>query len=216
MTFVIFFLNQTTIDSEEQIEFWIGMSREAKARFLGGLSMSANEKRIWYFYNGEAQVGPMSESELRNLVADKTVAPNHHVFREGFENWKLLADVPELSNPLENIPLEAPKRTAPRAPIHELVVAHNDRHIASGTIRNISLTGLFFETHDSAFKLNEEIKLTLKEGRGLGKPVNLRGVVVRSSQDEKFPRGYGLELRDVDDAIQARIVDYIKRHHSMT
>jgi hypothetical protein len=192
------------------------MTQKANSLVLGGFFMSASEKRIWYFYNGEAQVGPISEEELRSLISDKTVAPNHHVFRDGFENWKLLADVPELINPLGNIELNSPKRTAPRAPIHELVVAHNDRHIASGTIRNISLTGLFFETTDSAFKLNEEIKLTLKEGRGLGKPVNLRGIVVRSSQDEKFPRGYGLELRDVDENTQARIVDYIKRHQAMT
>jgi hypothetical protein len=203
-------------DSDDQDEFWGARSRKKNSLVFGGLVMSGSGQRIWYFYNGVAQVGPITEEELRNLISDKSVALNHHVFRDGFENWKLLADVPELLNPLDNVSVTPPKRTAPRAPIHELVVAHNDRHIASGTIRNISLTGLFFETHDSAFKLNEEIKLTLKEGRGLGKPVNLKGVVVRSSQDEKFPRGYGLELRDVDETTQARIVDYIKRHQTMT
>ncbi len=176
--------------------------------------MAETSKRTWYFYNGEAQVGPITEDELRQQIKEQTVALNHHVYCDGYENWKLLADVPELlteSNAEQEYPI---KRTSARAPIHELVVAHNDRHITSGTVRNISLTGLFLETNDSAFKLNEEIKITLKEGRGLGKPVNLRGVVVRSTQDEHFPHGYGLELHDMDDQTQARIVDYIKRHQA--
>jgi hypothetical protein len=176
--------------------------------------MADISKRVWYFYNGEAQVGPLTEQELREQIADKTVLPNHHVYKDGFENWKLLVDVSELMSPIDGSGDTEVKRTSPRAPIHELVIAHNDRHIASGTLRNISITGLFFETSDSAFKLNEEIKLTLKEGRGLGKPVNLRGIVVRSSQDEKFPRGYGLELRDVDENTQSRISEYIKRHQT--
>lgn len=177
--------------------------------------MNAASKRNWYFYNGEAQVGPISEEELREQIVQKTVAPNHYVFKDGFENWKLLADVPELLSTNKEPP-QKPKRIAPRAPIHELVVAHNDRHIASGTLRNISITGVFFETEDSAFKIQEEIKLTLKEGRGLGKPLNLRGVIVRSVQEGANPKGYGLELRDLDDQTQARIVDYIKRHEAST
>jgi hypothetical protein len=176
----------------------------------------AAEARVWYFFNGEAQVGPITEQELQEQIREKTVLTNHHVYRDGFENWKLLADVPDLMKFANSGGENTIKRSAPRAPIYELVVAHNDRHIVSGTLRNISLTGLFFETLDQSFDIDEEIKLILKEGRGLGKPMNLRGVVVRRANDERFARGYGLELRDLDEKTQTRIVDYIKRNQSQT
>lgn len=174
----------------------------------------AAEPRVWYFFNGEAQVGPVTESELRDQIRDKTLVANHHVYRDGFEDWKLLANVPELMKYVTQEDAFPVKRTAPRAPIYELVIAHNENHIVSGTLRNISLTGLFFETPDQTFAINEEIKLTLKEGRGLGKPMNLRGIVVRRSQDDRFAKGYGLELRDLDDKTQERIIDYIRRHQA--
>lgn len=177
---------------------------------------AATEQRIWYFFNGEAQVGPITEKEICEQIRDKTVLPKHHVYRDGFEDWKLLGEVSELMKCLSATPEESVKRSSTRAPIYELVVAHNDHHIVSGTLRNISLTGVFFETLDQSFTLNEEIKITLKEGRGLGKPMNLRGIIVRRAHDEHFPRGYGLELRDVDETTRQRIVDYIRRHQAAT
>lgn len=177
--------------------------------------MSAvTEQRVWYFFNGDAQVGPITEKEICEQIQEKTILPSHHVYRDGFEDWKLLSEVSELMKCLSENPEESVKRTSTRAPIYELVVAHNDHHIVSGTLRNISLTGVFFETPDQSFTLNEEIKLTLKEGRGLGKPMNLRGVIVRQAHDERFARGYGLELRDVDEITQQRIVDYIRRNQA--
>jgi hypothetical protein len=95
------------------------------------------------------------------------------------------------------------------------VVAHNASHVATGHISNISVTGLYFETPDSVFALNDEVKITLKEGRGLGKPMHLSGVIVRQSRgDARDAAGYGLELRGVDEAARARILDYIKRHQA--
>lgn len=169
------------------------------------------EERIWYFYNGEAQVGPITESELKNQLAENALCLNDYVYRDGFSDWKLLADIPEFACLLQKKARER-RAKAPRAPIYELVVAHNEVHVATGSLRNISETGVFFETSDVFFSLNDEIKLTLKEGRGLGKPLHLRGVVVRKAEDKRFPLGYGLELIGVDTSARQRIADYIKRH----
>jgi hypothetical protein len=104
---------------------------------------------------------------------------------------------------------------AMRVVMEERVVAHNEQRVTSGKIENISTSGLFFNTNEEAFALNESIKVTLKEGKGLGKPVQLQGVIVRKSSfgegNKKF-FGYGLELRSIDDAARGRIEEYISRH----
>jgi hypothetical protein len=182
---------------------------------------AAVNERIWFYYAKEEQVGPMTEIELRSAILDGTIRDSDFVYREGFPDWRSLSEVSELRQPpkshLVSIPVsEAPTagRRAPRAMIHELVVAHNDSHVATGLIRNISISGLYFETEDAVFQMNDEIKLTLKEGKGLGKPMHLRAKVVRQARENGLHVGYGLELSGLDETSRARIVEYVKRHHS--
>lgn len=179
-------------------------------------------ERIWFYYAKDQQVGPLKEGELRAAIAEGTVRSDDYVYREGYSDWKQLKDVPELGRGITPPGVTAfrkpnkanEKRNRNRVPICELVVAHNDSHVATGLISNISVTGLFFETRDAVFTLNEEVKLTLKEGKGLGKPMHLRAVVVRQAQDSRFPMGYGLELRGLDEAARLRIAEYVRKHQA--
>jgi hypothetical protein len=182
---------------------------------------AALNERIWFYYANEEQVGPMTELELKTAIAEGTLADSDLVYREGFPDWRVLGEVSELREPvkvpLASIPISssaAKGRRAPRAMIHELVVAHNDTHVASGHITNISTTGVFLETEDAVFKMNDDVKLTLKEGKGLGKPMHLKAVVVRQARENGIHIGYGLELRGLDETCRSRIVDYVKRHQS--
>lgn len=184
--------------------------------------MQAVSDRIWFYYASEKQVGPMSESELRGFIAKGDVADIDYVYREGFPDWKLLKDVPELRRPgqVASMPPPAPperRAKSIRVPINELVVAHNDVHVASGHLKNISATGVFLETKDNVFSVNDEVKLTLKEGKGLGKPMHLKGVVVRhAAEGGGGVKGYGLELRGLDEAARSRIAEYIKRNERVS
>ena len=184
---------------------------------------TAGQDRVWFYYAHDEQVGPLTLGELRAAVSAGSLTEKDYVYREGFSDWKLLKGVPDLkqesksSEPLARAPVKLPQDSDKRAgnkrvSIQELVVAHNDTHVATGLISNISMSGVFFETADSVFSLNDEVKLTLKEGKGLGKPMHLRGVVVRQCR-EGMP-GYGLELRGLDEASRTRIQDYIKRHQA--
>ncbi|NBO37491.1 DUF4339 domain-containing protein [bacterium] len=182
---------------------------------------AALNERIWFYYANEQQVGPMTENELRSAISSGTLKGTDFVYREGFTDWRPLAEVNELSQPAKSHLVSVPisdhsnqGRRAPRAAIQELVVAHNDQNVATGHIRNISISGLYFETGDAVFKINDEVKLTLKEGKGLGKPMHLRAVVVRQARENGLHVGYGLELRGLDETSRARIVDYVKRHQA--
>jgi len=76
--------------------------------------------KIWFlFINGQRE-GPKSYDELKK---DSRLNPDHLVWKQGFENWKKIRDVPELDalfkdendnkndNPesLENIETEPPR-----------------------------------------------------------------------------------------------------------
>lgn len=184
-----------------------------------------SHEKVWFYYAQEKQVGPLDLPALLEAISDGTVSPTDYVYKEGFSDWQLLQDVPELSSPgvsrktvstRDSVSSsEKVKRNGDRLPIHELVVAHNGSHVATGHLSNISVSGVFFETHDTVFELNDEVKITLKEGRGLGKPMHLSGVVVRQTRDAgRDGPGYGLELRGIDEAARGRILDYIKRHQA--
>lgn len=174
-------------------------------------------ERIWFYYASERQVGPMTESDLRGAIAQGLVTSNDYVYREGYKDWVLLKELPELAAGVAPSPAASERRgKSNRVPLFELVVAHNDVHVATGFIRNISTTGVFLETKDAVFNLNDEVKLTLKDGKGLGKPMHLKGVVVRQAKDTRYPVGYGVELTGVDENARVRIVEYIKRNEQVS
>jgi GYF domain 2/PilZ domain len=203
---------------------------------------SNGQERVWFYYSNEQQVGPMGEAELKKAIEQGAVHEDDYIYREGFSDWKALKEVPEfksgaaarqtVASPAKNANADPSslqgsdygslaydpktvKRKGERQPIHELVVAHNGSHVATGHISNISVSGVYFETVDSVFSLNDEIKITLKEGRGLGKPMHLSGIVVRQCKGPgRDGPGYGLELRGVDEAARGRILEYIKRHQA--
>lgn len=180
---------------------------------------AAVNERIWFYYAQDTQVGPMTESDLLTVIAEGSLKETDYVYREGFNDWRVLSEVSELrqtnKSHLTSVPATPNSPTSrrdPRAMIHELVVAHNDNSVATGHIKNISVSGVYLETEDAVFKLNDEVKLTLKEGKGLGKPMHLRAVVVRQVRENGLHVGYGLELRGLDETSRARIMEYVKRH----
>jgi hypothetical protein len=182
---------------------------------------AALKERIWFYYARETQLGPMTESELREAIVSGSLNPTDFVYREGFADWRRLSEVSELNSDTTPLLVAIPKqqesqikRRAPRSTIHELVVAHNGCNVATGHIKNISIYGVYFETEDAVFQVNDEVKLTLKEGQGLGKPMHLKAIVVRQVREQGLHVGYGLELRTLDESSRSRIIDYVKRHQS--
>lgn len=168
----------------------------------------------------------MGLSELLAAVRSGAVGQTDYVYREGFQDWKKLLDVSELAHALSSgsggaeggrptrkdvAMSKRDRRRTDRAPIDERVIAHNDFKIASGALTDISVSGVLFETSTPCFSINDEVKLTLKEGRGLGKPLNLRGTIVRQTKTTNQRVGYGIELMNLDIQTRAFILGYINK-----
>jgi hypothetical protein len=54
--------------------------------------------RAWFYADGGKQLGPYSESQFRNFIADGTVSEATYVWTSGMENWQRAQDVPGLLN----------------------------------------------------------------------------------------------------------------------
>lgn len=190
------------------------------------MSGGSTSRRIWFYYASEVQVGPMTFDSLRDAILNGEIARDDYVFREGFHDWRKLGDVDELaevlgaaapapvSNPGERTVRSRDRRIQPRAPISDSVVVHNDNNLTSGLVTDISASGIFLETSDNCFRLNDEIKITLKQSKGLGKPLLLKGTVVRHTRTGKSGFGYGVELMNLDERTRASIAAYVKRNQA--
>lgn len=71
-------------------------------------SQTDSSEEGWYFLKGEEKVGPISRSELRELLSDGLIEPQWVVWRDGLENWVPPDTIPGL------VPARA-HETAPRA-----------------------------------------------------------------------------------------------------
>jgi hypothetical protein len=182
-------------------------------------------ERIWYYYVQKKQMGPVTQAELEVFISQGDIKQTDLVFREGMENWKSLKDVPELAvdvKPPLPLPIRKPEvsKVTPfveetsekrisglRASIKETVVVHNNKKIFSCVLSNISLNGVFLKTEEKGLQLNDSIHIAIKQTQGLGKPMVLKGKVVRV---EKDATGYGIELKGVTAEAVQKISEYLR------
>lgn len=52
--------------------------------------------RVWFYADGGKQLGPFSETQFRDLIANGTVSGASYVWTSGMENWQRAQDVPGL------------------------------------------------------------------------------------------------------------------------
>jgi hypothetical protein len=69
----------------------------------------------WYYSKGEQQIGPISDGEIRDLIARGTLAPDDDVWREGLADWQRAGDVRELFAERPVAPPPAPNPGARRS-----------------------------------------------------------------------------------------------------
>lgn len=79
-------------------------------------------EEVWYIEIFRGVEGPFSKEELKK---DARLTPDTYVWREGFEQWKKIKDVPELDDLFEDeviIPLDTNEETEPEYLDDEIVL----------------------------------------------------------------------------------------------
>ena len=91
----------------------------------------------WHYAQGTAQVGPVSEAELKQLLAVGGITPQTMVWSPGMAGWAPAATVPALTA----VPAQAAAavQTAPAAGTgvltpSEVVLLHSDQFVGEGTM----------------------------------------------------------------------------------
>ncbi len=78
---------------------------------MGAATMSDTS---WYYARGEEQVGPVDESQLKQLVDDGSLYPDDLVWRDGMADWVEAREIPELyGSETAYYPQEPPVQSAP-------------------------------------------------------------------------------------------------------
>ena len=163
---------------------------------------------IWYIYQSEQQLGPFSDSQVVQLYTNKAVTDNAYIFRSGWEEWKPIKDGLKLLG-VSSIEESASskddeRRNNRRASISGRIIVHNLGDVTYAEGINISENGLFFETQTEAFKIGEEVKVTIQV-REFTRPYNARGSVTRHSSDPDWLIGYGIRFESLDPRLRDEI-----------
>ncbi|MCA9267541.1 MAG: DUF4339 domain-containing protein, partial [Planctomycetales bacterium] len=63
----------------------------------------------WYYSQGDQQVGPVSDAEVKQLLADGKLKSSDEVWREGLDDWAPVGSLPELGGEQPIAPPPAPR-----------------------------------------------------------------------------------------------------------
>ncbi len=61
-----------------------------------GVMNPLQSQQFYYVIIDNKQVGPISEQELSNLIANKQVTKDSYIWKPGFTNWKTAEQLPEI------------------------------------------------------------------------------------------------------------------------
>jgi len=70
----------------------------------------------WFVGQGGQQRGPLTEEDLKGMVARGEVARTDVAWKEGMAEWKPVSELPEFADALQNVPPTLPPSVAPIAP----------------------------------------------------------------------------------------------------
>lgn len=170
----------------------------------------------WFLFHRHDCHGPFTRTQVVQLIMAKRIDASWMVMKDGWQEWRSLVDcLNELSNDeatrKSKQARESERRIgAPRIPIRATVKATNDHTTTHGQASNISVSGIFVSTSETALRLGEEVKLTVHSPE-LKDTFDVRAEVMRYNANRRSAVGYGMRFIDLSNTVVvdiARIVGY--------
>jgi hypothetical protein len=160
----------------------------------------------WYLYQNETQTGPFPAIELKRLVNTGQVGPNAFVWQEAFTDWKPIREVPDFI-PGDAEPKAVERRESPRKPLVAEIYLTNEREVASGMCRDISVGGMQVLTDAIPGKPGDRIHLNVIPPASTGlSPFVAHGTIVRILEDGK---GFSFRFTGLGEDAKRSIERYI-------
>ena len=119
---------------------------------------------MWYYQLEDQAQGPVSEQDIRNLIADGTISDSNLVWKEGMPEWKPVREADEFrrhafaSRPFSPPPLPATRQGTPAWPVNILLFgcALNVLEL----ITDIVFADFYAGTHFGITTTREEVVVT--------------------------------------------------------
>jgi len=160
----------------------------------------------WYLFQNETQTGPYPEIELKRLAATGQVSPEAYVWQEAFTDWKPISEISAFQVEARGAQ-GAERRESPRKPLVAGIYLTNEREVASGMCRDISVGGMQILTDAIPGKPGDRIHLNVMPPESTGLPAFVaHGTIVRILEDR---RGFSFRFTGLSDEAKRSIERYI-------
>lgn len=167
----------------------------------------------WFLHQGEVQTGPYPESEIKRWIQTGQVSSDAYVWQDSLPDWQSIRDqpsfrglLPAVSEPAE--PSSSEKRTHPRKPLAARIYMTNQKEVASGLCRDISVGGMQVLTDDLPGQAGDQIHLNVLPPADSGlHSFAARGIIVRILEDK---RGFSFRFTDINPEAVRSIERYIE------
>ena len=172
--------------------------------------------QIWYVYQDSQQKGPFTKEQILQLVKDGKITKSVYLFRAGWKEW-LPFDACAQELGLEKdtkLVGEERRKNGPRVAIGGQIIVHNQGDLVIGSGVNISVAGLFVETHQQLFKVGETLRLTCKVDR-LAKPFHANAEVMHFNLNKAYPVGFGMRWTQIDPQVSKEVQKLVDQENML-
>lgn len=192
------------------------------------------DRKIWYLYFNETQVGPFSALEVEENISAGKLHSRVFAWRDGMGGWEKLETLagfkgkfPKIAPTIQPATLrsakaaektstKAPKkedqRGAPRKPMVAKIYLSNDKELVTAICRDISVGGMQVLTDRIPGDVGGKVKLNVSpvaekgEKKSDFKPFVAEGTIVRLLEDG---RGFSFRFSRLTDSARRSIETYI-------
>jgi hypothetical protein len=178
----------------------------------------APSDKVWFIYAKQVQSGPFSEAEVKESFATGKVSGRIHLWRDGMGQWETVDNLPTFAKVYadsEKANSPAPKaeqRVGQRRPLVARIFISNDRDLAVGVCRDISIGGMQVLTDHIPGAIGTQVKMNVspaevESGGEKIEPFVAHGQIVRLLEDG---RGFSFRFEKISEQAKRVIEDFIR------
>lgn len=189
---------------------------------------SERERKVWYLFVNETQLGPFSTAEIEQHLKSGQINEQVFAWKDGMQDWERIVAVQDLKSSIQASviiavsPEGAPKRKiaksdlrgTPRRPMVAKIILSNNLEVGVGMCRDISVGGMQILTDNVPGQLGGVVRINvspLPEAKGGAKRSHFKafvaeGTVVRILEDG---RGFSFRFTKLSDSARRSIEAYL-------
>lgn len=164
---------------------------------------------LWFMAFQGQQLGPFPTEEVLFILKKQAFDSPVHLWKKGWPQWRLAQEVDEFKKAFSPSERFVERRKTIRKPLIARLYVHNQKDLAVGLCRDISLGGLQILTDNIPGPVGSQVKIHLSQKPADQMPGFLaEGEIVRILEDGK---GFSMRFVKLSKEARSAIEAYIQR-----